>query len=113
MKSMNRFHYPMGMASSLVMVACGALAQETETYTPLGLENRPPLKTIWQADTKGIAQLGLSYTSDDNYMFGEYNGLRDTPCLGPVVRVCRGALRQRGPDDSPSDRGTRRTREGE
>jgi MtrB/PioB family decaheme-associated outer membrane protein len=75
MKSMNRFHYPMGMASSLVMVACGALAQETETYTPLGLENRPPLKTIWQADTKGIAQLGLSYTSDDNYMFGEYNGL--------------------------------------
>ena len=46
-----------------------------ETYTPLGLQNRPPLKTAWQADSQGIAQLGVGYTSDDNYMFGEYNGL--------------------------------------
>ena len=75
MKSMNRFHFNVGMASSLVMAACGALAQDTETYTPLGLQNRPPLKTAWQADTNAIAQLGVGYTSEDNFMFGEYNGL--------------------------------------
>tara|TARA_R110001599_G_scaffold145321_2_gene327727 strand:+ start:20040 stop:22304 length:2265 start_codon:yes stop_codon:yes gene_type:complete len=75
MKSMNRFHFNVGMASSLVMAACGAVAQDTETYTPLGLQNRPPLKTAWQADTNAIAQLGGGYTSEDNFMFGEYNGL--------------------------------------
>ena len=45
-----------------------ALAQDAETYTPLGLQNRPPLKNAWQADSKGIAQLGVGYTSDDNFM---------------------------------------------
>jgi MtrB/PioB family decaheme-associated outer membrane protein len=75
MKSINRFHCHVGMASSLVLAACGVVAQETDTYTPLGLENRPPLKTAWQGDSRGTAQLGLGYTSDDNYMFGEYNGL--------------------------------------
>ncbi|MEE4143778.1 MAG: MtrB/PioB family decaheme-associated outer membrane protein [Halieaceae bacterium] len=77
MKSMNRFPCHLGAASSLVLAACGALAQETGQYTPLALQNRPPLKTAWQADQPLIAQLGLGYTSDDNYMFGEYNGLND------------------------------------
>lgn len=75
MKGMKLFRFKVGMASSLAMVACGALAQDTESYTPLGLENRPTLKTAWQADTTGIVQLGAGYTSDDNFMFGEYNGL--------------------------------------
>ncbi|MCP5129331.1 MAG: MtrB/PioB family decaheme-associated outer membrane protein [Pseudomonadales bacterium] len=75
MKSMNRLPRQLSVASSLVLAACGALAQESAPYTPLGLENRPPLKTAWQADSKGIAQLGAGYTSDDNYTFGEYNGL--------------------------------------
>ena len=75
MKSMNRFPCHLGAASSLVLAACGVVAQETEQYTPLALQNRPPLKTAWQADKPLIAQLGVGYTSDDNYMFGEYNGL--------------------------------------
>jgi MtrB/PioB family decaheme-associated outer membrane protein len=75
MKSMNRIPCQLSFASSLVLVACGAAAQEADTYTPLGAQNRPPLKTAWQADTAGIAQVGAAYTSDDNYMFGEYNGL--------------------------------------
>jgi MtrB/PioB family decaheme-associated outer membrane protein len=75
MKSMNRFPCHLGAASSLVLAACGVVAQETGQYTPLALQNRPPLKTAWQADQPLIAQLGLGYTSDDNYMFGEYNGL--------------------------------------
>ncbi len=75
MKSMNRFPCHLGAASSLVLAACGVVAQETGQYTPLALQNRPPLKTAWQADQPLIAQLGVGYTSDDNYMFGEYNGL--------------------------------------
>jgi MtrB/PioB family decaheme-associated outer membrane protein len=75
MKSMNRFPCHLGAASSLVLAACGVVAQETGQYTPLALQNRPPLKTAWQADQPLIAQLGIGYTSDDNYMFGEYNGL--------------------------------------
>ena len=75
MKSMNRFPYHLGAASSLVLAACGVLAQEADQYTPLALQNRPPLKTAWQANEPLIAQLGAGYTSDDNYMFGEYNGL--------------------------------------
>jgi MtrB/PioB family decaheme-associated outer membrane protein len=77
MKSMNRFQCHMCAASSLVLAAWGVVAQETDSYTPLGLQNRPPLKTAWQADTKGSVQLGLGYTSSDNYMFGEYNGLNE------------------------------------
>jgi len=75
MKSMNRFPCQLGAASSLVLAACGVLAQEPAQYTPLALQNRPPLKTAWQADQPLIVQLGADYTSDDNYMFGEYNGL--------------------------------------
>ncbi len=75
MKSINRLPCQLSIASSLVLAACGVVAQEAETYTPLALQNRPPLKTAWQADKPLIVQLGAGYTSDDNYMFGEYNGL--------------------------------------
>ncbi len=76
MKSLNRLACQMGAASSLVLAACGVLAEEArdETYMPLGLENRP-LHTSWQGSSPGALQLGGAYTSDDNYMFGEYNGL--------------------------------------
>ncbi len=77
MKSMNRFHCQLSMASSLVLAACGALAQDAEQYAPLGLQNRPPLKTAWQTGSPMAGQLGAGYTSDDNYMFGQYNGLNE------------------------------------
>ncbi|MCB1710869.1 MAG: MtrB/PioB family outer membrane beta-barrel protein, partial [Halioglobus sp.] len=75
MKSISRLPCQLSVASSLVLLACGVVAQEADTYTPLGLQNRPPLKTAWQDGASGTAQLGAGYTSDDNYTFGEYNGL--------------------------------------
>ena len=75
MKSISRLPCQLSVASSLVLLACGVVAQEADTYTPLGLLNRPPLKTAWQDGSSGTAQLGVGYTSDDNYTFGEYNGL--------------------------------------
>jgi len=75
MKSMNRLPLQLSVASSLVLAACGVVAQEADTYTPIALQNRPPLKTAWQPGKPLIVQLGAGYTSDDNYMFGQYNGL--------------------------------------
>jgi MtrB/PioB family decaheme-associated outer membrane protein len=77
MKSLNRLPLQLGAASSLVLATCGVLAEEADTYTPIALDNRPPLKSAWQGNTRGAAQVGLAYTSDDNFMFGEYNGLND------------------------------------
>ena len=73
MNSRNRLPFPLTVASTLVLVASGALAQEADPYAPLALESRP-LQTRWQTDYTGAVQLGLGYTSDDNYMFGQYNG---------------------------------------
>ena len=77
MKSIHRIPCHLGAASSLVLAACGVVAQESTPYTPIALENRPPLKSAWQSGAPLTAQLGAAYTSDDNYMFGEYNGLND------------------------------------
>jgi MtrB/PioB family decaheme-associated outer membrane protein len=70
-------------ASVLVLAASGALAQaaepaseEASPYAPLALESRP-VQTRWQTDYSGAVRLGLGYTSDDNYMFGQYNGLSE------------------------------------
>ncbi|KAA1188461.1 MtrB/PioB family decaheme-associated outer membrane protein [Pseudohalioglobus sediminis] len=65
-----------------VLAISGAVAQtETEEdtaaqaiYTPLLITGRY-LDTRWQGDYTGGIQLGLGYTSDDNFMFGQYNGL--------------------------------------
>src|SRR5210317_2176194 len=77
MKSIHRIPCHLGAASSLVLAACGVVAQESTPYTPIAMENRPPLKSAWQSGAPLTAQLGAAYTSDDNYMFGEYNGLND------------------------------------
>ncbi|MCB1847213.1 MAG: hypothetical protein KDI04_07440, partial [Halieaceae bacterium] len=65
MKSPNRLAYQISAASGLVLAACGVLAQQAqdETYTPLGLENRPP--QLHPLNTSpGALQLGGAYTSD-------------------------------------------------
>ena len=64
----------MSVASSLVLAACGVLAEQSDEYTPLGLQNRP-LQTSLQGESKGTVQLGAAYTDEDNYTFGRYNGL--------------------------------------
>ena len=48
-------------------------ATQDETYTPLALLNRPAPAPVTEYD--GILRLGAAYTNDDNYMFGQYNGL--------------------------------------
>ena len=73
--------FQLSAVSILVLAASGALAQqaaettaEPETpYMPLGLENRPQAPNL-QTGYRGSVQLGAGYTSDDNYMFGQYNG---------------------------------------
>ncbi len=81
MKDRNRIPFPLTVASALVLAANAALAETEEAagediFTPLLLETRP-LSTRWQTDYAGSAQLGLGYVSDDNYMFGQYNGLHE------------------------------------
>ncbi len=34
-----------------------------------------PLETRWAVDYSGYAEIGLGYVSDENFEFGEYNGL--------------------------------------
>ena len=83
MTSRNRLPFQLTAASVLVLAASGVLSQEAEQageeaspYAPLALESRP-LATRWQTDYRGAIQMGLGYTGDDNYMFGQYNGLND------------------------------------
>ena len=63
-------------ATQLLVAGPVASAQEADPFAPLAAETRP-LQTRWQTDYSGQAQLGLGYTSDDNYMFGQYNGLEN------------------------------------
>ena len=40
----------------------------------LAKDDKRPLDTRWQVDYSGSAELGVEYPSDDNFMFGRYNG---------------------------------------
>ena len=82
----NRYRLPIQLTASsvLVLLAAGALAQEPadqaepETpYTPLGLERRAQPALLLPGDYNGVAQLGVASVSDENYMFGQYNGLEE------------------------------------
>jgi MtrB/PioB family decaheme-associated outer membrane protein len=71
------------LIAALMLASCDALSQATESaveepgaYTPLALENRPA-PTGEASGYTGAARIGLGYTSRDNYMFGEYNGLNE------------------------------------
>ncbi|MEH6584064.1 MAG: MtrB/PioB family decaheme-associated outer membrane protein [Halioglobus sp.] len=65
------------IAGALCTLTAGATAQADEDpFAPL-LEESRPLATRLQSDYKGSVQLGLGYTSDPSFMFGQYNGLQD------------------------------------
>lgn len=72
----------LSLISAAVLAASAALAQSQDEvevediYTPLVIST-PGLDTRWYGDFAGNVQLGLGYTSDDNFMFGKYNGLYD------------------------------------
>jgi MtrB/PioB family decaheme-associated outer membrane protein len=83
MNNRNRLPFQLSAASTLVLAAAGVLAQEAdrsaetaEDYAPLAVQNRP-LTTSWINGYNGVAQLGFGYVSDDNFMFGQYNGLHE------------------------------------
>lgn len=68
-------------ASAAVLATCSLMAnsaestvEDADTYTPLALQNRSAFSSAPNV-YNGAARLGLGYTSQDNYMFGEYNGL--------------------------------------
>ncbi len=72
---------PVTAASLLALSAAAASSEDAQTdsgerdqYVPLGLQARPA-QSGWDADGANAVRLGLGYTSDDNYMFGQYNGL--------------------------------------
>ena len=67
--------------SALVLAASTGLAQTEETeqeqpYRPLQV-TALPINSITFSDYQGAVQLGAAYTSDDNFMFGQYNGLQE------------------------------------
>ena len=51
-----------------------ALAQADDPFAALAEETRP-LNTRWQTDYRGILDAGIGWVSEDNFMFGQYNGL--------------------------------------
>jgi len=63
-----------GLSGSVLLCATAAVGQDP--FAELASETRP-LATRWQSDYSGAAQLGLGYVSNDNTMFGQYNGLSD------------------------------------
>ncbi|MDJ0877274.1 MAG: MtrB/PioB family decaheme-associated outer membrane protein [Halieaceae bacterium] len=45
--------------------------------TALAQEDSRPLATRWAMDYSGSAEIGVGYVSDENFEFGEYNGLNE------------------------------------
>ncbi|MEZ5573085.1 MAG: MtrB/PioB family outer membrane beta-barrel protein [Halioglobus sp.] len=90
MNKRRRHLFPLTAASLLALVAAGAVSQDasetsedTLSYSPLGLQGRPRPFNFDGSSTDAV-RLGLGYTSDDNYKFGEYNGLSEK---GPTAIV--------------------------
>jgi MtrB/PioB family decaheme-associated outer membrane protein len=61
----------------LSAIGLGGLVQaQQDPFASLAQDTRP-LATRWQVDYTNSAELGIAYVSDDNFMFGQYNGLSD------------------------------------
>ena len=60
-------------ASLLTLAASSTLAEEA-LYTPLAIKLATPVVSPLQGPG-GNVQAGVGYTSDDNFKFGQYNGL--------------------------------------
>ena len=81
---MHRRHIPFRLTavSAMVLLANGVMAQTEEapeaeaSYAPL-LVQTANQDGHWTPGYDGRVQLGLGYTSDDNFMFGQYNGLSE------------------------------------
>lgn len=67
---------PTLLLAPLALAVSSAIAQTEDPFAALAQETRP-LATRWQTDYTGSLELGLGYVSDDNFMFGQYNGLHE------------------------------------
>lgn len=56
----------------LALATAGAVAGNA-----LAQEDSRPLATRWATDYTGVAEIGVGYVSDENFEFGEYNGLNE------------------------------------
>ncbi len=73
----SRFTVDFTTATVLALAAAGATAEEAAesgAYSPLGARLVATAPSLL-AGAGGAVQAGIGYTSDDNYRFGEYNGL--------------------------------------
>lgn len=80
MKHRTQIPFQLTAISALVLLASGVVAQTEEesaqqsAYSPLLVKSQI---SSTAAHSAGSVELGLGYTSDDNYMFGQYNGLHE------------------------------------
>jgi MtrB/PioB family decaheme-associated outer membrane protein len=80
MKKRTQVPFQLTLIGAAVLAAGNAVAQTEddasteENYSPL-LISTQALDTRWRNEYAGGVQLGLGYVSDDNFMFGQYNGL--------------------------------------
>lgn len=82
MTGRNRSPIPAALAGALLVTAGAGQAQEPEpaaaeeVYTPLATQLQLP-RTQWMNGYNAAGELGFGYVSDDNFMFGQYNGLHE------------------------------------
>ena len=79
-----------------VMALCGLPALAAAAEDPFAglIEETRPLSTRWQVDYSSQVEVGAGYISDDNFMFGQYNGRHEEGA------VFIGNLKWRGSKDS-------------
>ncbi|WP_187276433.1 MtrB/PioB family decaheme-associated outer membrane protein [Parahaliea maris] len=70
----NSLRWPGCGLTLCALVLPAQAADPGDPFAPLARETRP-LSTRWQTDYRGAVELGAAYTSDDNFTFGQYNGL--------------------------------------
>lgn len=72
-----RFRPPAWRGALLATACMAATAASAQDRFAGLLEETRPLATRWQTDYRGLLELGLGYTSADNFMAGQYNGLQE------------------------------------
>lgn len=87
---MTGLHYPGAVAliglrlTPALVASCVSLAAVGQTVAPAGAQADPysaltadtrPLASRWETDYSGYLEAGVGWVSDDNFMFGQYNGL--------------------------------------
>ena len=70
----NKLKQSAGVLLGCVLALPAITEDAPDPYSALNIDTRP-LSSRWQTDYSGTIEAGLGYVSDDNFMFGQYNGL--------------------------------------